>query len=65
MMQTVFERTQGIWCIQTYTGEEFFWTSNINAPNTYGRVKTCPIDKPKTAPQTHQLCNIDEPKTVP
>ena len=24
MTQTVFERTQGVWCVQTYTGEEFF-----------------------------------------
>ena len=50
MTQTVFERTQGVWCVQTYTGEEFFWTSNINAPSTYGRAKVCPIDEPKTAP---------------
>ena len=50
MTQTVFERTQGVWCVQTYTGEEFFSTSNINAPSTYGRAKVCPIDEPKTAP---------------
>ena len=65
MTQTVFERTKGVWCVQTYTGEEFFWTSNINAPSTYGRAKVCPIDEPKTVPSTHQFCSIDEPKTVP
>ena len=45
----VFERTQGVWCVQTYTGDDFL-NEQHKRTSTYGRAKVCPIDEPKTAP---------------
>ena len=49
MTQTVFERTQGVWCVQTYTGEDFF-NEQHKRTSAYGRAKVYPIDETKTAP---------------
>ena len=73
MTHTVFERTQGVWCVQTYTGEDFFLTSNINAsvltvepksaPKTSQKLPHAPISKKRQKPTLLTSNTDDSDKT--